>query len=108
MRDRLCELSDLAEAVSEIYASRFGILRDDLWYLAKLGEEVGELNGAWLSLNGRGRDRGRAPEELKAALADEAADVLAMLLLIARKNDIDLAAALWRKWGHHLTAADAR
>jgi NTP pyrophosphatase (non-canonical NTP hydrolase) len=31
-------------------------------------------------------------------LADETADVLGHLLLFARRNDIDLAAAIERKW----------
>ena len=105
MQDRIGDLTEMVAAVSDTYAARFGITRDDLWLLAKISEEVGELNAAWLSLHGRGRDRGQTPEALRALLADEAADVLAMLLLFARRNDIDLADALWSKWGRYLPVA---
>lgn len=95
-------LSDMAQAVSDIYAARFGIDRDAAWYLAKLTEEAGELQAAWLKTNGRGRGEGT-----RAALEDEAADLLAMVLLFARWQDIDLPAAMARKWGRYLPEGNA-
>lgn len=95
-------LSDMAQAVSDIYAERFGIDRDAAWYLAKLTEEAGELQAAWLKTSGRGRG-----EVDKGALEDEAADLLAMVLLFARWQGIDLPAAMARKWGRYLPAEGA-
>lgn len=95
-------LSDLVARVSDIYAQRNDIARDDDWYLLKLQEELGELTAEYLKLSSRGRLKGATPEDLRLAMADEAADVLAMLLLFARNNRIDLDAALARKWFEHL------
>lgn len=97
----LGELTDRVAQVSDIYAARFGIERDALWRLAKLTEEVGELNAAYLNATGRGRDRGDGADP-RQAVEDEAADVLAMLLIFARAEGIDLEAALIRKWFKHL------
>jgi hypothetical protein len=36
-------LQDRVGAVSDIYAERFEINRDEVWHLAKLNEELGEL-----------------------------------------------------------------
>lgn len=66
--------------------------------MLKLQEEVGELTQAWNRLTGRGRRRERTQEELDRDLADETADLLGHILLFARRNDIDLAAAIERKW----------
>jgi NTP pyrophosphatase (non-canonical NTP hydrolase) len=95
-------LSDLVARVSDIYAQRNEIARDDDWYMLKLQEELGELTAEFLKLSGRGRMKGATPEALRTALEDETADVLAMLLLFARNNQIDLDAALTRKWFRHL------
>jgi len=46
MQDRIGDLTEMVAAVSDTYAARFGITRDDLWHLAKISEEVGELNAA--------------------------------------------------------------
>ena len=103
--DRLARCEALAARIGELYVAQVGVLRDDLWHLGKLTEELGELNAAWLSANGRGRDRGLSPEQLQAAVADEAADLFGFLLLFAERNGIDLDAALARKWGRYLEAA---
>ena len=39
----LARLTNEVEAVSQIYASRYGIERDATWFILKLQEEVGEL-----------------------------------------------------------------
>lgn len=98
----LAEIGERVKAVSDIYAARFQIERDELWHLGKLTEELGELNAAFLQLSGRGRTRGHAPEELRRNLESEAADLLAHLLLFARHQKIDLEAALRDKWFSHL------
>lgn len=59
---------------------------------------MGELTQAWNKLSGRGRIGGKSPEELRRSLADETADLLGHILLFAYRNDIDLAAAIERKW----------
>jgi NTP pyrophosphatase (non-canonical NTP hydrolase) len=89
----LSEVADSAERVSDIYARNFGIERNDDWFLLKLQEELGELAQAHLRLSDRGR--GEAGEQDRA---DEAADLLCMLLLYCRRFGIDPEAAVRRKW----------
>jgi NTP pyrophosphatase (non-canonical NTP hydrolase) len=98
----LAELTSLVAEVSDTYAARNDIARDDDWYLLKLQEELGELAAEYLKSTGRGRLKGADPVTIRAAMEDEAADVLAMLLLFARHNGIDLDAALERKWFQYL------
>jgi len=103
--DSLADLTALAVRVLDLYATRTGIVQDDLWSLAKLAEETGELTAAWLSAHGRGRARGLDAAALRRAVEDEAADLLGFVLHFAHRNDIDLGAALVRKWGAHLPDA---
>jgi len=91
-------LKDQFEDASAAYAEANGLRRDPDWFVLKLHEELGELTQAWNKLTGRGRTHGRSEEDLRQALADEAADVLGHILLFARANGIDLAAAVERKW----------
>jgi NTP pyrophosphatase (non-canonical NTP hydrolase) len=102
MSGALAALSDRIAAVSDLYAERFTVRRDDDWALLKLQEELGELTQAHLKLSGRGR--GGADE---AARGDEAADVLCMLLLYCRRYGVDLDAAVARKWLAHLETTSA-
>ncbi|MEQ9636093.1 MAG: MazG nucleotide pyrophosphohydrolase domain-containing protein [Devosia marina] len=102
MSRSLAELTALVAEVSDIYASRNDITRDDDWYLLKMQEELGELVAEFLRATGRGRMKGADAADVRQALEDEAADVLAMLLLFARNNGIDLDAALERKWFKYL------
>ena len=96
------ELGVLVAQVSDIYADRNQVARDDDWYLLKLQEELGELVAEYLRSSGRGRLKGADAQALRMALEDETADVLAMVLLFARNNGIDLDAALERKWFKYL------
>jgi NTP pyrophosphatase (non-canonical NTP hydrolase) len=89
----LTEVSAAAERISDIYAGKYAIVRDDDWYLLKLQEELGELAQAHLRLSSRGR--GEATEHDRA---DEAADVLCQVLLYCRRFGIDPEAAVRRKW----------
>jgi NTP pyrophosphatase (non-canonical NTP hydrolase) len=94
----LQRLADQFETSSSAYAAANDIERDADWFLLKLQEEMGELTQAWNRLTGRGRAKGRSPEEMARELADETADILGHLLLFARRHDIDLSAAIERKW----------
>lgn len=86
------------EAASAEYAKNNGIERDPDWFVLKLQEEMGELTQAWNRKTGRGRAKGRSAEELNRDLADETADLLGHILLFAGQNQLDLAAAIERKW----------
>ena len=94
-------LSEISQQVSDIYAARFGIERDAVWHLAKLTEEMGELQAAYLKCAGQGRDD-RDAAVLRAAMEDEVADLFAQILLFARWQDVDIPAAVARKWGQYL------
>jgi NTP pyrophosphatase (non-canonical NTP hydrolase) len=89
----LDRLKDLFEDASRRYAEANGLRRDPDWFLLKLQEELGELSQAHLRLSRRGR--GEAGEQDRA---DEAADLLCMLLLYCRRFGIDPEAAVRRKW----------
>lgn len=101
----LGELANRLARVSDSYAARTGVLRDDDWYALKLMEEAGELAAEHLRLSGRGRRNGNKPREIEQARDDEAADLFAMILLYCRHNDIDIEAALERKWFRYLESA---
>ncbi|WP_291361160.1 MazG nucleotide pyrophosphohydrolase domain-containing protein [Devosia sp.] len=102
MSRSLPELGALVAQVSDIYAERNDIARDNDWYMLKLQEELGELTAEYLRSSGRGRMKGADADAVRVALEDETADVLAMLLLFARNSGIDLEAALERKWFKYL------
>lgn len=98
----LSELELDVAAVSDIYADRFDIERDSAWYLAKLTEELGELAAADLKRAGKARTGGETQEAQEQALAEEAADLLAHLLLFCRDRQIDLQKAVRDKWLRYL------
>jgi NTP pyrophosphatase (non-canonical NTP hydrolase) len=102
MTRSLDDITALVAQVSDIYADIFDIERDGDWFLLKLQEELGELTAEHLRLTKRGRIKGRSEAEITDARDDEAADVLAFLLLYARHHKIDLHAALERKWFDYL------
>jgi NTP pyrophosphatase (non-canonical NTP hydrolase) len=95
------------EAISRAYARLHDIERSDDWLVLKLGEEVGELTQAYLAASGRSR---RDVDAGRDALRAEMADVLAHLLLLAERFDVDLDAALEAKWGRwrHLVLEEDR
>ena len=96
----LMELADRIGAVSDIYAERFEIDRSGDWHVLKLQEEVGELTQAYLTVSGR--TRRPADTAAREALAREMADVLGMLLLLARDEGADLDQAVREKWLRYL------
>ncbi|WP_341923480.1 phosphoribosyl-ATP pyrophosphohydrolase [Peiella sedimenti] len=84
--------------ISDIYAREHGIDRDraipgEDWALLKLQEELGELTAEHLRLSGRARGQPDA-----AKLADEATDLLGMLLIYCDRAGVDLEQAMQRKW----------
>lgn len=102
MNRSLAELTALVAQVSDIYAQRNDIDRDADWAILKLQEELGELTDEHLRLSSRGRRKDQDEAAILQARDDEAADLLAMLLLYANQNGIDLDKALQRKWFRYL------
>jgi NTP pyrophosphatase (non-canonical NTP hydrolase) len=86
------------DAASQKYCAANSLVRDRDWFILKLQEEIGELSQAWNKVSGRGRPKGRSPEELRRDLEDEAADVLGHVFLLAEAEGLDLRAAIERKW----------
>jgi NTP pyrophosphatase (non-canonical NTP hydrolase) len=56
------------------------------------------LTQAWLQLTQRKTASAASAEQLQLALANETADLLGHVLLFAHQHDLDLAAAVSRKW----------
>lgn len=83
--------------ISDIYAREHGIDRSGDWAILKLQEELGELTAEHLRVSGRAR--GEADPK---ALADEAADVMGMLLIYCDRAGINLEQAMQDKWLHWL------
>jgi NTP pyrophosphatase (non-canonical NTP hydrolase) len=94
----IAEWTNRLENVSAGYAEVYAVDRTPDWMLLKLMEELGELSQAWLVASGRGRDRNLTEQQQKDAVAAECADVVAMALLVARRLDVDVEAALHDKW----------
>ena len=86
-------LQDDVLRISDMYAREHSIERDRDWALLKLQEELGELTAEHLRLSGRARGEPDA-----AKLADEAADVLGMLLIYCDRAGVDIEAAMRNKW----------
>ncbi len=101
MTRSLEDLAHIAQSVSDIYAERFDIHRNQVWHMAKLSEELGELQAAYLKAQGQGRSTADAAE-LRRDLEDEVADLFAQILLFARWQEIDIPEAVARKWGQYL------
>ncbi len=94
----LCDLEafiDRLKAISDRYGRVYDVDRGGDWHLLKIQEEMGELTQSYLAMTHRSRrDAGAAKHEV----AMEMADVLCMLLLMARAEGIDLNAAITEKW----------
>ncbi|GHO43138.1 hypothetical protein KSX_13010 [Ktedonospora formicarum] len=52
------------ESVSQRYAEKFDIERDDTWFVLKLQEEFGELIQSYLMLVGKARTKVKTAEEI--------------------------------------------
>lgn len=95
------DLVDDLVHISDKYAERYGIDRNPDWYVLKLTEEFGELVRAYLKLSGQARTEGKAHDELRADFEAELADVVGMTLLLGRNQNVDVEAAIERKWLKH-------
>ena len=95
-------LQKRAKAVSDIYTEAFGLDRDSLSILGKTTEEMGELMGAYLKLNGMSRGSDVDQAELRTDVEKEAADLFGFLMVFAEMEGIDLEAAFEAKWGEYL------
>jgi NTP pyrophosphatase (non-canonical NTP hydrolase) len=102
MSASLAELSERIGLVGEIYARTFNIERSADWYLLKLTEELGELTAEHLRIGGRARTNADSLKSQREALENEAADLFGQFILYVRANNIDIEAALQRKWLHRL------
>lgn len=96
------ELSDRIGQVGELYARVHGIERNADWYLLKLTEELGELTAEHLLLAGRAKPNSDGSGGTREALESEAADLFGQFILYCRANQIDIEAAIERKWLRHL------
>jgi len=98
----LNEISKKLGQVSDVYAEKFGIHRDDDWFVLKIQEELGELSSVYLKLTQRARVGEATKTELDKNLRDEIADVVAMTLLFAKHRGIDVEQAIENKWFRYL------
>ena len=94
----LVELSKKLEIISCGYAAKNGFERNSDWFLMKMQEELGELTQAHLKSSLRARSNGLSATELKTAVEEETADLLCHVLLYAMHHDVDLGAAVTKKW----------
>lgn len=96
-------MKSIAQRINRLslqYAQRYGFERTDEWVMIKLQEEVGELCQAFLKHQKQTRHANET-QTVARDLADEVADVLGMTLIIAELFDVDIDAALERKWFRH-------
>lgn len=96
------ELSDRIGQVGDLYARVHNIHRSADWYLLKLTEELGELTAEHLLMGGRAKPNGDGSGGTREALENEAADLFGQFILYLRENEIDIEAAIERKWLQHL------
>ena len=92
------ELSGDVAAISAFYAQRHNIQRTDDWFVLKLNEEVGEHTQANLAGAGQARDKGARASSSNRTSGPSWADVLAQVLLIVRRFEVDLTEEIDRKW----------
>lgn len=102
MSATFAELSERIGQVGELYARAHNIDRNADWYLLKLTEELGELTAEHLLLSGRSKPNADGSGGTREALENEAADLFGQFVLYLRANDIDIEAAIERKWLRHL------
>jgi len=91
-------LTQRVEIISQNYAKKFKIKRDDSWFVLKLQEEMGELIQSYMMFSGQGRKKGKQAEELKHDFESEVADVLGQLLLLAKHFGVNIERIVNEKW----------
>jgi NTP pyrophosphatase (non-canonical NTP hydrolase) len=103
MSETFADLSARIGRVGELYARAHGIPRTADWYLLKLTEELGELTAEHLLIEGRSEPNADGAGGTRLDLENEAADLFGQFVLYLRANDIDIEAAIERKWLRHLS-----
>ncbi|MBL7544534.1 MAG: hypothetical protein JNL11_12020 [Bdellovibrionaceae bacterium] len=98
----LKEITANLSKISDIYAEKFNINRDNDWFVLKIQEELGELTAAHLKLSKRARLGDATQTELEKNLRDEIADVIALTLLYAKDKNVDVELAIKEKWFKYL------
>ena len=101
MSATLKELSYRIRYVGDLYARVHNIERSPDWYLLKLSEELGELTAEHLLLAGRSKPNPDGSGGTREALENEAADLFGQFILYLTANEIDIEAAIERKWLRH-------
>lgn len=101
---KITTLIEQLETISLGYAQQFNVDRTPDWFLLKFTEELGELTQSYLKYAGQARmNVNNLPQaELKRDIEDELADVVCMALLTAKNQNIDIEAAITRKWLQYL------
>lgn len=102
MSETFRDLSTHIVEVGDLYARRHNIERSPDWYLLKLTEELGELTAEHVLLTGRARPNADGSGGTREALENEAADLFGQFVLYLHANNIDIEAAIERKWLRHL------
>lgn len=96
---QLQELTQKARTIMGMYGEEYPEVKVDRdYYPFKISEEWGECMQAYLMHTDRGRQKGKSKDEIKAMFEEEIADVFGFLLLFAENEEIDLEAALQKKW----------
>lgn len=104
-KEGLMTLKDVERNTKKIidgYCLKHSISPDADWYIMKMQEELGELMAAHLKLTGRGRTKDKSKDELEQNFRDEIADVIAITILFAQHQGIDVENSLKEKWFKHL------
>ena len=94
----LTEISEIVEQISHSYAAKHNIKRSGDWFMLKLQEEIGEVTQAYLMMTKQARSKDRTSEQLQQAFAEELADALCHILLLAKKYNIDIDQQIEDKW----------
>ena len=84
--------------VSNNYARKFGIRRDNNWYILKLQEELGELIQSYLMMTGKARQKDKSKLQITEDFHKEMADVFCHVLLLAKHHKINLEKEVEEKW----------
>ncbi len=94
----LTKVAKQITTVSDNYAKKFGITRNDDWYVLKLQEELGELIQSYLMMTGKGRQKNKTAAQIKEDFNKEVADVFCHVLLLAQHHGVDLDQEVSSKW----------
>lgn len=94
----LANISEIVEQISHSYAAKHNIERSGDWFMLKLQEEVGEVTQAYLMMTKQARSKDKSDEQLHQAFAEELADALCHVLLLAKKYNVNIDQQIEDKW----------